>query len=155
VTHDPEEAMRIADRIVLMRAGRIVQTGTPEELYRSPVDLEAARFFCDLNEIACQIRNGEAETPIGRFPAKGAPEGAGALCLRPQAFRLNAAGEGVPARIRSARFLGEMHFLELDVQGLDQPVRARVRERPPSNRKRDVGLTIDFDEALVFGHQRA
>jgi iron(III) transport system ATP-binding protein len=155
VTHDPEEAMRIADRIVLMRNGRIVQAGAPELLYRSPVDLEAARFFCDLNEIASVVTNGTAETPIGRFPAAGLPDGSASLCIRPQAFRLLPAGQGIPARIKSARFLGEMHMIELDVQGLDQPVRARVRERPPAGRRKEVGLAIDFDEVLVFGHQRA
>src|SRR3954471_3794126 len=51
VTHDPEEAMRIADRIVLMRQGRIVQEGPAETLYREPVDIFAARFFCDFNEV--------------------------------------------------------------------------------------------------------
>src|SRR5688500_1332851 len=51
VTHDPEEAMRIADRIVLMRAGKVVQEGTAEEVYHRPADLFAARFFCDFNEV--------------------------------------------------------------------------------------------------------
>src|SRR5690606_17419824 len=46
VTHDPEEAMRMADRIVLMRAGQIIEMGDPAELYRSPKTLFAARFFC-------------------------------------------------------------------------------------------------------------
>jgi iron(III) transport system ATP-binding protein len=153
VTHDPEEAMRIADRIVLMRAGRIVQAGAPEALYRAPVDLEAARFFCDLNEIACTVKNGEAETPIGRFPAPNTPDGPASLCVRPQGFRLLPAGRGIPARIRSSRFLGEVHLLDLDVQGLDQPVRVRTRERPPAMRRGDVAVAIDFDEVLVFGHQ--
>ena len=51
VTHDPVEAMGLADRIFLMRQGRLVQAGTPEELYRQPVDAAAARFFSDANEI--------------------------------------------------------------------------------------------------------
>jgi iron(III) transport system ATP-binding protein len=153
VTHDPEEAMRVADRIVLMRAGRIVQAGAPEALYRAPADLEAARFFCDLNEIAAEVRDGVAETPIGRLPAPGLPDGPAAACFRPQAFALLPRGQGLPARVLSARFLGEAHLVELDVQGLDQPVRARLRERPPEGARREVGVAIDFDEALVFGHQ--
>ncbi|MCA3564217.1 MAG: ABC transporter ATP-binding protein [Methylocystis sp.] len=155
VTHDPEEAMGIADRIVLMRRGRIVQAGAPEELYHSPVDLEAARFFCDLNEVACSVVDGHADTPLGRVDAPGLPDGPASLCIRPQGFRLLPPGQGTAARIRSVRFLGETYLAELDVQGLDRPVRARLRERPPSSRRRDVGLSIDFDEVLVFGHQRA
>jgi len=153
VTHDPEEAMRVADRIALMRAGRLIQAGEPETLYRSPVDLEAARFFCDLNEIPCRVREGVAETPIGRFAAAGVADGPASACLRPQAFMLRPSGEGWPARIVSVRFLGESHLVELDVQGLDRPVRARVKERPPAGARRDVGIAIDFDEVLVFGHQ--
>jgi iron(III) transport system ATP-binding protein len=155
VTHDPEEAMRIADRIVLMREGRIVQQGPPEALYRAPVDLPAARFFCDLNEIACVVRAGVAETPLGPVPAPGVADGPAALCLRPQALRLLPAGQGRQGRIRAVRFLGEMHLVDLDVQGIDQPLRARVRERPPAGRRRDVGVAIDFDEVLVFGQEPA
>jgi iron(III) transport system ATP-binding protein len=154
VTHDPEEAMRVADRIVLMRDGRIVQAGPPEELYRNPVDLQAARFFCDLNELPCVVKSGAAETPFGRVKTD-VKDGPGALCLRPQAFRLLPKGEGIPARIRATRFLGEMHLVELDVAGVDQPLRARVRQRPPSGRRQDVGIAIDLDEVLVFVQERA
>jgi iron(III) transport system ATP-binding protein len=52
VTHDPVEAMDFADRILLMRAGRLVQTGTSPELFSKPADLQVARFFSDVNEIA-------------------------------------------------------------------------------------------------------
>ena len=48
VTHDPEEAMRMADRIVLMRGGRIAQEGRAEELYDRPQSLFVARFFSAL-----------------------------------------------------------------------------------------------------------
>jgi len=51
VTHDPLEAMRMADRIILMREGNLAQIGTPKELFTNPVDAEAARFFCDFNEL--------------------------------------------------------------------------------------------------------
>jgi iron(III) transport system ATP-binding protein len=155
VTHDPEEAMRVADRIVLMRAGRIVQEGPPEALYRAPADLQAARFFCDLNELPCTVANGIAETPLGPVPAPRVADGPAALCLRPQALALRPAGEGRPARVRAVRFLGETHMVELDVQGIDQPLRARVRDKPPAGRRREVGVTVDFDEVLVFGLDRA
>jgi iron(III) transport system ATP-binding protein len=155
VTHDPEEAMRIADRIVLMREGRIVQEGPPEQLYRQPVDLAAARFFCDLNELDCIVRGGEADTPFGCAPAPGVADGTAALCLRPQALRLLPAGQGLPGRVRASRFLGEMHLVELDVQGVDRPLRARVRERPPEGRRREVGVAVDFAEVLVFALDRA
>ncbi len=67
VTHDPEEAMMIADRIVLMRSGQIVQQGSAEEIYTRPVDLFAARFFCDFNEVEGVIEGGQVSTPVGVF----------------------------------------------------------------------------------------
>src|SRR5918997_3791500 len=75
VTHDPEEAMMIADRIVLMRSGRIVQHGTAEDIYLRPKDLFAARFFCDFNEVEGVVRNGQVSTPVGVFPAPDLPDG--------------------------------------------------------------------------------
>jgi iron(III) transport system ATP-binding protein len=159
VTHDPEEAMRIADRIVLLREGRVIQAGAPEQLYRNPRDIEVARFFCDLNEIACVVENGSTQTMFGKIPAASIPDGPATLCIRPQAFRLLPASQGVPARIIGSRFLGEMHLVDLNVQGLDAPVHARLRERPPEKRGgqggKDVGIEIDFDEVLVFGHEPA
>ncbi|MGL4636909.1 MAG: ABC transporter ATP-binding protein [Beijerinckiaceae bacterium] len=159
VTHDPEEAMRIADRIVLLRDGRVIQEGPPEELYSAPVDIDVARFFCDLNEIACTVKNGMAQTQFGQIPVTGLPDGPATLCIRPQAFRLKPAGQGVAARIIGSRFLGEMYMVDLNVQGMDFPVQARVRERPEQKRGKDggkdLGIEIDFDEVLVFSHQPA
>ena len=152
VTHDPEEAMRIADRIVLMRAGAIVQAGAPEDLYRHPVDLDAARFFCDFNEIEGIVRHGQAETPVGRFAAPGLPEGARAMvCIRPQGVRLRAAGFCLPGRLLARRFVGEVDLLEVAVSGLDAPLKARLRDVQAFSEGMDVGVDINPDEVLVFG----
>jgi iron(III) transport system ATP-binding protein len=86
VTHDPEEALRLGDRIALMRGGRLVQVGTPRDIYQRPVDLFAARFFSDLNEIPGRIKNGMADTAVGLFAAPGHGEGSAVtVCVRPQA----------------------------------------------------------------------
>ena len=76
VTHDAEEAMRMGDRVALMRAGRIVQTGDALDLYRAPKDILAARTFSDLNELPARVEQGSAATPLGRFLANGLPDGA-------------------------------------------------------------------------------
>jgi iron(III) transport system ATP-binding protein len=76
VTHDPEEAMRMADRIVLMREGRIAQIGTPRDLYQAPADLDTARFFSDVNEVPGIVQGGRLITPVGYFAAPGLAEGA-------------------------------------------------------------------------------
>jgi len=152
VTHDPEEAMMIADRIVLMRAGRIVQHGAAEELYRRPADLFAARFFCDFNEVEGTVRNGRVSTPVGIFAATHLSEGEGAVvCIRPQGVRLAPAGFCLPGRVLSRRFLGEVDLVHVAVQGLDRPLQARVREPAKGRGGQEGGVDIDQNEVLVFG----
>jgi iron(III) transport system ATP-binding protein len=151
VTHDPEEAMRIADRIVLMRSGRIVQEGSAEDLYQRPTDLFAARFFCDFNEVEGVVRGGSVATPVGNFPAAGLAEGSRAIvCIRPQGIRLIAPGFCLPGRAVSRRFLGEVDLVQVAVEGLDRPLQARVRDGFRPQVGHDVGVGIDENEVLVF-----
>lgn len=151
VTHDPEDAMRVADRIVLMQQGRIVQSGTAEELYRRPASLFAARFFCDLTEIEAVARDGAVDTPLGRFPAPGLAHGAPAVVgIRPQAIRLVPKGFCLQARVVTRRFLGEVDHVELAVDGLDKPLVARLPLRGSVAEGEDVGIDIAMDEVLVF-----
>jgi iron(III) transport system ATP-binding protein len=154
VTHDAEEAMRMGDRIALMNQGRVVEFGDPHLIYRRPESLFAARFFCEMNEIVGWVHRGRIETPVGTFKADSAGEGEAVVCIRPQAFGLRAAGEGLPGRIVAHRFVGEVNLLEIAMPGLDEPVLARVRE--PVNRKEgeDVGVEIDPAEVLVFAASR-
>jgi len=72
VTHDQEEALSLADRMVLMRDGVAVQTGTPVELYWRPVDLWSARFLGDLNVVAARPGGQGVTTPLGSFALTGA-----------------------------------------------------------------------------------
>jgi iron(III) transport system ATP-binding protein len=151
VTHDPEEAMLIADRIVLMREGRIVQEGAARTIYQRPVDLFAARFFCDLNEIEGRVRGGRVETPVGSFPTLGLEEGSAAvLCVRPQGIRLKPKEFCLPGRITARRFLGELELIHIAVAGLDRPLHARLKPGVAPAPGQDVGLEVDPDEVLVF-----
>ncbi|MBM6596119.1 ABC transporter ATP-binding protein [Microvirga pudoricolor] len=151
VTHDPEEAMRIADRIVLMRQGRIVQQGTAEDLYLRPKDLFAARFFCDFNELPATVSNGQALCPLGAFPAPHLPEGSDAIvCLRPQGIRLTPPGAGLPGRLLSRRFLGEVELVQVDVPNIESPLQARVHDPVQARVGQDVGIAIDLKDVLVF-----
>ena len=151
VTHDPEEAMRIADRIVLMRAGAIVQQGSAEELYHRPIDHFAARFFCDLNEVEGQVRNGQVSTALGVFPAPGLRDGEQAVvCVRPQGIRLCEPGFCLPGRMLSRRFLGEVDLIQVAVQGLDKPLQVRTRHALNAAVGQEVGVDIEQHEVLVF-----
>ncbi|MEM1129570.1 MAG: ABC transporter ATP-binding protein [Pseudomonadota bacterium] len=125
VTHEPEEAMRMADRIALMRDGRIIQQGAPYNLYNSPVDKAAAAFFSDINVIRGQVSGALAQTPFGEFLAPGHADGAHVeIVIRPQHlkvdFHRNGNGpvptpeNGVPAqgKVARSRYLGRESLVE-------------------------------------------
>jgi iron(III) transport system ATP-binding protein len=151
VTHDAEEALRMGDRIAVMRAGRLVQVGTPEEVYARPKDLLVARFFCELNEVAGVVRSGMADTPLGRFAAPGLSEGQAAIvAIRPEAIRIRAAGEGVPARVTERHFLGHVDLLEFAVEGLEKPVQGRLLRDSIPDVNGEIAIAFDPAEVLVF-----
>jgi len=154
VTHDPEEAMRMSDRIVLMQAGRIVQHGTAEDLYHRPETLFAARFFSPLNEIEGRVEAGRAVTPVGEFDAPGLDEGCSAIvAIRPPGVSLDSASQpatGVAGRIISRRFLGEVEHFEVALEGLDAYLTARGRAGRGLKAGAEVRVTFDPRDVLVF-----
>jgi iron(III) transport system ATP-binding protein len=151
VTHDAEEAMRLGDRIALLRGGRLVQVGTAEELYNKPVNLFAAGFFSELNVFPAVASGGSAETPIGRMPAEGFADGTPiSVAVRLAGFDVGETEGEIPARVLSRRFLGVVELLEMAVPGTETPVRARVRCGALSAGKRDIWLTPRRPDVLVF-----
>jgi iron(III) transport system ATP-binding protein len=151
VTHDPEEAMRMADRVALMRGGMLLEIGLPADLYRRPASLFAARFFSEMNEFEGTVRGGRVETPVGQFDAGGIAEGAAAVvCVRPQGVLLRPEGHCIPGRIVARRSLGEVDLFEIVVSGRDTPLLARVREGGERAPGEDVGVDVNPAEVLVF-----
>ncbi|TKT76767.1 ABC transporter ATP-binding protein [Aquamicrobium sp. LC103] len=151
VTHDAEEAMRMGDRIALLKDGGLVQVGTAEELYQRPADLFAAGFFSELNIFDSRAFEGAVDTPVGRFAAPHLAEGAKAsVALRLSAFDVSDKDGEVPARVVSRHYLGVVELLELAVPGADKPVRARVRCGALSGTDRDIWLTVRKSDVLVF-----
>lgn len=124
VTHDAAEAVEFADRIALMRGGRLIQCDTAETLYRAPVDPFAAKALGEIVTVAGLASGGRLTTPLGtvRLPAP-APEGAVQVCLRPEAIRIVPPGEGVPGRVLRRSFAGASTRIDVDVAGLDTPLR--------------------------------
>ncbi|MDX2203313.1 MAG: ABC transporter ATP-binding protein [Hyphomicrobiaceae bacterium] len=151
VTHAPSEALRLGNRIVVMRAGRIVQAGKAEELYRHPADLFVARLFSEINEIRMPVTGGALRTPFGSFGVPGLSEGEPAiLCIRRRAIRLVAPGEGLAGRVLRAQFLGDLYALEIATEGFDQPLFTLVRESEVPQQGADVALSVDPGGVLVF-----
>ena len=152
VTHDPEEAMLLGDRVALLRHGRIAQIGTPAEVYRNPVDLNAARFFSPLSEVETIVSNAWAATPLGPVATPGLPDGAHVtVAIRPAGgARMALRGPGMPGRIVGKRGAIGIDICEVSVDGLD----ALLGLRQPSDLSLSVGqdvfVTLDPEHVLVF-----
>ncbi len=151
VTHDAEEAMRMADRIALLRDGRLVQTGTSDDLYRRPSDLFTAAFFSEINEFAGRVENGRVETPFGPVDGRGIAEGREvSVAVRLSGVQIATDGGAIPARIVSRRFLGVVELLNLAIPGSERPVRARIRADLLPAGLRDVTINVHPKDILVF-----
>ncbi|WP_105374860.1 ABC transporter ATP-binding protein [Neorhizobium huautlense] len=151
VTHDAEEAMRMADRIALLRDGSLVQLGAPADLYNRPCSLFAAAFFSEINELSGVVKDGAAQTPLGTAPAEGLAEGSRvSVAVRLSDVDVAAEGGAVEARILSRRFLGIVELLTLAVAGSDDPIRARVRAGRVAPGVHDVSVTVAPRDILVF-----
>ncbi len=154
VTHDPEEAMRMADRIVLMRGGKIVQQGGAEDLYDRPQSLFAARFFSALNELPGSVSSGRVVTRIANFGCAEQSEGASVVvAIRPRGVLLSRAddgGVGTPGRIRTRYFLGEVELFEVAVEGLEDYLLAKARAGDGLAPGADVCVSFDERDVLIF-----
>ncbi len=151
VTHDPEEALRVGDRIALMRSGEVVQLATPEEIYFRPNSLFAAKFFSDLNEISGKVVGDRVVTPIGDFPANGLGEGAGAtICIRPHHLKVCHGGGHLKGRVLSRAMAGEADLLDIKVEGIDHPLRIRTRDVLQFYPDDVIDLCINAENVLVF-----
>lgn len=151
VTHDAEEAMRMGDRIALLKDGRLVQTGTAEELYQQPANLFTAGFFSELNVFPARVMNDMADTPLGRFEAPGFTHGAEIdVAVRLSGFDVSETAGEIPARIISRRFLGVVELLEMAVPGIETPVRARIRCGALTGAGRDIWFTTRRPDVLLF-----
>jgi iron(III) transport system ATP-binding protein len=152
VTHSPDEALRLGDRIAVMRNGRLVQVGKAEELYRYPADLFVARLFSEINEIPYVVTGGAVRTPIGNFSVPDIPDGETAmLCIRRRALQLVApGGSGLSGRVLRSRFLGDLVALELGLTGFDQPLTMLLLETNAKKPGTDVTITIDPASVLIF-----
>ena len=136
VTHDRDEAMTLADRIIVMQKGRIDADGTPEQLFERPPTAFVAEFFSGMNVM----------------PAQGLGLGSGQVAVAPGNIlfaRPAGAAASVPATVKDRLFLGERHVLILTSPACPQPLRAYVPTRSPAP---DIGAVVDIfipEDALI------
>ncbi len=163
VTHEPEEAMRMADEIALMRDGRIVQQGAPYNVYTRPVDHAAVAFFSDTNVLRARVEGALAMTPFGRFLAPGVPDGTEVeIVFRPQHVRIDfdrggkgpapTASDGTAARgvVERARFMGNESLVEFRMDFDGSIIKVTVPGVFMPAKDKVMWLTIRRDKCFVF-----
>ena len=166
VTHEPDEALRMADRIALMRAGRVVQVGAPYHIYNHPVDRKAAAFFSDLNVIHGTVARRQTDTPFGLFLTPGLVDEAEVeVIVRPQHLHIEedrgAAPEanprtGLPARgvVERARFIGSESLIEVRMEHDGSLLKATVPGAYLPEPGAALWLSLRRDHCFVFPCER-
>ncbi|MER6978110.1 ABC transporter ATP-binding protein [Streptomyces carpinensis] len=147
VTHDQGEAFALADRVVVMRDGRIAQSGTPLEVWQRPADAFVARFLGFENVVDARVDGEAAVTPWGKVPVpRDAPQGARTLLVRPAGVRLLPIDEGLRCRVAARTFKGTHVAVHLQPQ--DAP---RLEAACPLRSAPEVGdeVGVEFDLADV------
>jgi thiamine transport system ATP-binding protein len=148
VTHDHEEAFALADRIVVMRAGRVVQAGPPAAVWRRPADPWTAAFLGFAPAVAGRMTAGGLETPWGCLPVDDPPaDGPVQIVLRPDALRLDASGPLTGTVVRCT-FAGD--DVELEIETTGPPLRVRVPYRDAPGVGDAIGLAVEPDGVLVY-----
>jgi iron(III) transport system ATP-binding protein len=161
VTHDPEEAMFMADRIAVMNGGRLMQLGTPAELYFHPASAFVASFLGDTNRLEGEVSGGSVPTPLGELEVGDLEEGAPVeILIRPEALQLMAgqgeADEGSGfAEVQAARLLGRSSLIHLSFAkaGAQEPplhLHARVPGRFLPQEGERLKVQLDRSQAFVF-----
>lgn len=134
VTHDAEEAMSCADRLVLLSDGRVLQSGPPEECYLRPTSVDAARLLGPVNAVPATIEDGNVLSVLGCLKSQDLPPGPAQLLFRPE--DLGTDSTGVEADRLSTTFTGptatvrlsvQGHLLEMTCPARDVPISATVR----------------------------
>jgi iron(III) transport system ATP-binding protein len=149
VTHDQEEAFSVADRIVLLREGRVVQTGVPEAVYTAPVDRWAAAFVGAANFVAGEASAGRVTTPLGTFAVAPGTAGRVEVLVRPELVELLPTASGT-AEVVGREFRGHDVFYRVVLADGET-----VFAHRPSNEVVALGARVDVRlhdrEPVVFG----
>jgi len=154
VTHDPEEALQIADQIILMHQGKIIQSGTPKQLYFQPKTLFAARYFSDLNEIKTQIQDQQLHTIFGNIdiPKHLTSNNEIRCYFRPHQLRVNRikTENSLAAKIISSNFLGYSQLLKLKIEAEDKVLSAYVEYSQHYDQTDTIYLSLDLSQCFFY-----
>ena len=115
VTHDQEEALSLAERVAVMRDGRIEQVGTPEEIYSRPSTRWMAAFLGEVEVLEGEAREGRVSCELGSLPVETRADGAVEVLIRPESVAIGITGppDATDAEVVGRRFYGHDQLVEL------------------------------------------
>ncbi|MGI5403235.1 ABC transporter ATP-binding protein [Streptomyces sp. CA-135486] len=150
VTHDQGEAFALADRVVVMREGRIAQAGTPLDVWQRPASAFVARFLGFDNVVAATVSGAAADTVWGKIPVPdGARQGECQVLVRPAGVGLGDAAEGLPCTVEGLTFRG--NHVAVRLRPADGPMleaECSLRDAPLEGAL--VGVTFAADDVVVL-----
>ncbi|WP_434597174.1 ABC transporter ATP-binding protein [Streptomyces sp. A5-4] len=150
VTHDQGEAFALADRVVVMRDGRIAQTGTPLEVWQRPASEFVARFLGFDNVVPATVTGEAADTVWGKIPVPaGSPQGACRLLVRPAGVRQVPVADGLPCTVTARTFRGNHVALLLQPAGAPR-LEAECALRDAPGEGVAVGVRFAADDVVVL-----
>jgi len=136
VTHDAEEALLVADRLAILKNGRLLQEAAPRDAYDKPASIDAAAALGPINTAEGRVENGAVATPFGAISARHLIEGAQArVAVRAEAVRL---APGRQARVIDVRPHGAHDLVRIEADGVVW--RALAPARTVLGERVDVGL---------------
>ena len=156
VTHDPFEAMFISNQINIMdTTGRIVQSGSPAELYNNPANSYVAEFFGETNRFEGVVKNAQIITPVGKISAPKELENKNVkIHIRPRGIKLNKQPtpvNGIKGTVMASKLMGSFSFIHLSVLDKDNEI-VHIHSHMPAdfNPKQSSAVEIEIDEKQTF-----
>ncbi|SFF61303.1 thiamine transport system ATP-binding protein [Actinacidiphila alni] len=151
VTHDQGEAFALADRVVVMRDGRIAQTGTPLDVWQRPASAFVARFLGFENVADAVVAGAYADTPWGKVPVPtGSPSGPCQILVRPAGVRLTDASSGLRCTVLARTFRGSHLALTLAPPDAAPRIDAAAPLRGAPEVGAEVAVTFTPDEVVLL-----
>jgi sulfate transport system ATP-binding protein len=148
VTHDQEEALEVADRVVVVNAGRIEQIGSPDEVYAHPANAFVYGFLGTANRFDGHVGGGAFHAPGLRhpLPASALDESSRAIAFaRPHDLEVGhhvPGAAGFPARLVRRYSRGANVMLELQYDGADDPIEVELKREEADRMQLEPGRTL-------------
>lgn len=154
VTHDQQEALELADRIVVMNQGQIEQIGTPDEVYENPVNGFVYEFVGESNVIPVDIKQGKICFEDFSLPLrdKTIPQGSAKLYVRPHDIEITEQEDALPAKVVSSRRSGNTRYVEAVIGKEKRMIEIQFSAKEKVNVGRKIFLNLA--KYAVFADQK-